>query len=280
MDLVAQFALDQSRRGLRPATITTRRRILWSLERSLDHPIETASLDEIERWLDSLKLSSRSRYTYLSTVAAFFEFACRHGAVLRNPTAGMGRPRLPRLVPRPAPAADVEYAIAHAEPMMKAWLCLAAYQGLRCYEIAHLRREDVLETHEPPLLVVADGKGGHQAVMTLNDQVELALREYGMRRSGYLFQTRDGNPYSPASVSRYAGKYLRSISVDATMHQLRHLFVSTVWARTKDMRVTQEMARHMDPKTTAGYSAFDKDEAQKVGRSLRLVQQQKLPLES
>lgn len=277
LDLLGKYALDQSRRGLRPATIVTRRRILWSLERWLPAPIEQASIDEIEQWLDSLRLCTRSRYTYLSAVASFFEFACRQGAVDKNPTAGMARPRLPRLVPRPAEAADVEHAIANAEPMMRAWLCLAAYQGLRCMEIARLRREDVLEGREPPLLVVVDGKGGHQAVLTLNDQAELALREFGMRRAGYLFLTRDDRPYTPGSVSRYAGRYLRSVGVDATMHQLRHLFVSTVWARTKDMRVTQEAARHQDPKTTAGYSAYDQDVSVRVLRSLRLVEQLTLP---
>jgi integrase/recombinase XerC len=277
---LGQFAQDQGRRGLRPATITTRRRILWSLERWLDHPIETVTADEIDRWLDSLKLSTRSRHTYLGAVASFFEFATRHGQVKRDPTTHMQRPRLPRLVPRPAPAVDVEYAISQAEPMMAAWLCLAAYQGLRCMEIAFLRREDVLETHEPPLLIVADGKGGHQAVLTLNDRVELALRDYGMPRSGYLFKTRDGHPYSPATVSRYAGKFLRDVSVDATMHQLRHLFVSTVWARSKDMRVTQEAARHADPKTTAGYAAYDKDETVRVVRGLKLVEEPRLPMDS
>lgn len=274
--VLAQFAQDQVRRGLRPATITTRRRILWSLERWLDGPLEHVTADQIEAWLDSRRLSSRSRYTYLSAVASFFEFAIRRGAVEKDPTKEIGRPRLPRLVPRPAAPEDVTYAIEQAEPMMAAWLSLATFQGLRCMEISKLRREDVQEHREPPLLVVSDGKGGRQDVMTLNAQVELALRDFGMPRHGFLFLTRDGTPYKPASVSRYIGKYLRGLGINATAHQLRHLFGTTMWQRTKDLRVTQETMRHADPRTTAGYTAYDRQEASRVVRGLRLGDERKL----
>lgn len=268
--MLVAYAKDQTRRGLRQSTITTRRRILWSLERWLDGPIEQTTGEQIEQWLDSLKLSARSRYTYLSATASFFEFVCRRGVRQDDPTRDIRRPRLSRLVPRPAAPEDVAYALSVAEPMMAAWLSLACYQGLRCFEIANLRREDVLDHRTPPLLVVADGKGGRQDVLTLNEQAELALRNYGMPRSGFFFLTRDGNPYKPASVSRYIGKFLRSIGVEATAHRLRHLFITSVWQETHDLRVTQETARHSDPRTTSGYAAYDKEVASQVVRGLRL----------
>lgn len=268
--MLVAFAQDQTRRGLRPATITTRRRILWSLERHLPGPIELATSDEIEKWLDSLRLSSRSRYTYLSATASFFEFIRRRGVRPDDPTRDILRPRLNRLIPRPMTPADAGYAIANADAMMAAWLSLCAYQGLRCFEIAQLRREDVLDNREPPLLVVADGKGGRQDILTLNQQVELALHHYGMPRNGFLFVTRDGLPYKPASVSRYICKHMAGLGIDGGAHRLRHLFISAVWSQTKDLRVTQEVARHSDPKTTSGYAAFDSDLAAKVVRGLRL----------
>lgn len=276
-DLLVAYARDQVRRGLRPATITTRRRILWSLER-LVSPIEQATSDQIDEWLDSLRLSDRSRYTYLSAVASFFEFAVRRGVVETNPTVTIPRPRLPRLVPRPASPADVEHAITSAEPMMRAWLCLAAYMGLRCMEIAKLRREDILEDRDPPLLVIADGKGGRQDVLTLNMQAELALRGHGLPRNGPVFVRGDGRPFTPATVSRYSGRFLRSVGINATMHQLRHLFGTTMWQRTKDLRVTQEALRHADPRTTAGYTAFDRELASKTIRNLRLNGERQLTL--
>ncbi len=267
---LSAFSADQQRRGLRPKTITTRRRILRSLEGWVPGPIEKATGDQIEAWLDSLRLSPRSRYTYLSAVASFFDFALRRGLAKEDPTRDILRPRLQRLVPRPAAAEDIAYAIASANPMMAAWLTLATFQGLRCFEIGQLRREDVLDNQEPPLIVIREGKGGRQDVLTLNQQVELALRNYGMPRSGYFFLNRDGHPFKPATVSRYISGYLRSLGIDATAHRLRHLFVTTVWAETHDLRVTQETARHADPKTTAGYAAFDQEVASRVVRSLHL----------
>lgn len=264
------FDRDQGRRGLRQATVSTRRVILRSLDRALSGEIENATATEIEEWLDGLKLSARSRYTYVSAAAAFFEFARRRGIRVDDPTRDILRPRLNRLVPRPAAPEDVAFAISAAGPMMAAWLSLAAYQGLRCFEIAVLRREDVLDSRTPPLLVVADGKGGRQDILTLNEQAELALRSHGMPRHGFFFLNRDGHPYKAASVSRYIAKHMRDHGIDATAHQLRHLFITAVWMATKDLRVTQETARHSDPRTTSGYAAYDKEAASRVVRSLRL----------
>lgn len=267
--LLAAFNGDQRRRGLRPATITTRRRILVSLEQAVPS-LEEATSEQIEAWLDGRNLSPRSRYTYLAACASFYEFLVRRGVRDDDPTADILRPRLNRLIPRPASPDDVAFAIASATPMMAAWLSLAAFQGLRCFEIAQVRVEDLLLDRDPPLLVIPDGKGGRQDILTLNEQAELALRAYGLPRTGYLFLTRDGNPYKAASVSRYIGKYLRSVGVDATAHRLRHLFITSVWTATKDLRVTQEMARHSDPRTTSGYAAYDSETASRVVRTLRL----------
>lgn len=266
--LLAAFAQDQARRGLSERTIANRRRVLYSLARAT--PIEQATSDDIERWLDSCRLSTRSRYTYLSSVAVWFAFLKRIGARADDPTVDITRPRLPRLIPRPAVGADVEYAIAHARPRMRAWLSLCAYQGFRCVEVARLRREDVLEAHDPPLLIVSNGKGRHQSVLPLNDQVELALREYGLNRHGELFVANHGRPFKPGTVSTYIANYLHSLAIDASAHQLRHLMGSTLWKQTKDLRLTQEMLRHADPRTTAGYCAYDQEEANRVVRTLRL----------
>lgn len=269
--LLVSFAEDQKKRGLRPATIVTRRGILRSLERAIAPvAVEDATTTDIETWLDTLKLSSRSRYTYLSAVSSFFDFARRQRKREDDPTKGVIWPRLNRLVPRPASPEDVAYAIHAADPMMAAWLSLGTFQGLRCFEIGRLRREDIIDNREPPLLVIPDGKGGRQDILTLNKEAELALHNFGFPRGGFFFLNRDGHPFKPATISRYIAGYLRGLGIEATAHQLRHLFVTSVWSATKDLRVTQEMARHADPRTTSGYAAFDQALASDVVRHLKL----------
>lgn len=269
-DALVAFDRDQRRRGLRDATIVSRRRVLRALETHLGGPLLDADQDEIESWVYGLRLSDRSRYTYIGAVASFFEFARRRGLREDDPTRDIVRPRLKRLLPRPASPDDIAYAIGAAEPKMAAWLSLGVFQGLRCFEIAQVRREDLLLDQTPPKLVIANGKGGRQDIMSLNEAAELALRNYGLPRSGFLFIARTGQPYRPASVSSAISRYLRSIGIDATAHRLRHLFITSVWEQTHDLRVTQETARHSSPTTTAGYAAHDKDVASKVVRSLRL----------
>lgn len=266
--LIGGFTIDQQRRALSDYTIDRRHRVL----RSFAAWIEPRSLNEAEQadvnvWLDSRPLGPRSRYTYLSTLAAFYDWLRRTYGV-PDPTADCARPRLPRLVPRPLSDRDLEHGIACAVPMMRAWLCLAAYQGLRCKEIAGLRREDVLDDRNPPLLVVADGKGHHQAVLPLNPLAEDALRRSGLPARGYVFRMANGRNYRPATVSSYISRYLREIGVEGSAHRARHSFGTAVWVASKDLLVTQQMLRHADPKTSAGYAAYDQELAVRVVRGL------------
>lgn len=254
------FRRDQQRRGLRVRTIIERDRVLDSLTRWADGvPILVLERDQIEEWLDSCKLSPRSRGNYLGGVHNFYVWAVAEGHRPHDPTARIRRPRMSRLVPRPIDDDSLEFALKVAPPRMKAWLSLAAYQGFRCSEIAHLRREDILDQRTPPVLLIHSGKGGHQAILPLNPAAIAALRAYGLPKRGYVFLSERGKPFDPRTVSIYGATYLRGLGIDATMHMARHSFGTAVWSMTKDMRVTQELLRHASPVTTAAYSAYDKE---------------------
>lgn len=270
------FVKDQRRRGLSETTIDRRRRVLRSLAAFIEprDPL-TVTHDEIQRWLDSLNLrSKRSRYMYLSTVASWCRFCVLEGLRVDDPTLHIQRPRLPRSRPRPVKDADLEMAIRIADPRMKAWLLLAAYEGFRCKEIATLQREDVLDDRDPPLLLVMEGKGDNQGVVPLHPDVEHALRVHGLPRTGHVFTMDDGRPYRPGTVSVYVSRYLHGLGIECSAHQLRHWFGTAVWSATKDLRVTQELLRHADPKTTAIYSQYDNELATKAVRSLGVKPQQ------
>jgi site-specific recombinase XerD len=254
----AGFRREQIRRGLSSRTITERDRALDLLSRRLeDVPLVAATRDDIDDFLDSRPISKRTRAVYLSHLHAFYAWALDEGHADADPTARIIRPRLPRMIPRPIPDDDLLHALRTAPPRMRAWLSLGAYEGLRCKEIAGVRREDVLDRHSPPLLRIWKGKGDHQAVLPLNPETLAALRLYGLPARGYVFTGPGGGPMKAKTVSAVGNRYLHSIGITATMHQLRHWFGTAVWAETKDMRVTQEMMRHASPATTAGYAAFD-----------------------
>jgi site-specific recombinase XerD len=255
--LRAGFRRDQIRRGLAARSIEERERVLNSFASWLGRPINEATTDDVNEWLDSRALTPRSRTNYLSALHCFYTWCVDEEHVSTDPTTRIRRPNLPRCVPRPINDDDLLYAISAAPPRMRAFLCLAAFNGFRCKEIASLRREDVMDRARTPLLRVSSGKGGHQAILPLNPAVVEALRLYGMPAKGFVFTKTDGTPLRPSSVSKVGNAYLHELGITATMHQLRHWFGTAVWALTKDMRVTQEMMRHSHPGTTAGYAAFD-----------------------
>lgn len=266
IDLRAGFRRDQIRRGLASRTIQERNKVLDYFTRTFeDVPLAERTREHIDEWLDHCKITARTRTGYLSALHMFYAWALDEGHVTVDPTVRIRRPILRRMVPRPISTDDLDHAIRSAPPRMRAWLCLAANEGFRCKEIALLRREDVLDRHDPPLLRVWKGKGDHQAILPLNPETLAALRCFGLPTRGYVFtRPTDALPLKPGSVSKLGSVYLHGLGIDATMHQLRHWFGTAIWALTKDVRVTQEMLRHSHPGTMAGYVAFDPQLAQQA----------------
>jgi integrase len=83
--------------------------------------------------------------------------------------------RLRQLLPRPAPDHVVRRILAIAPPQIRCRTLLGAFEGLRCQEMARLRREDVLETEG--LLRVVRGKGAYERIVPLHPDVWTGLGE-------------------------------------------------------------------------------------------------------
>lgn len=271
METFAGFALDQRRRGLAEGTIERRSRTLWSLYLHLGRDITTATPAEIEEWLDGLDLSADgSRYTYLSTLGMFYKWAVRAGVCEADPTADIPRPRVSQGFPRPVQDDDFERVLAQADRRMRCWLLLAFLAGLRCKEIAGLRREAIFDRRDPPFILVerAAAKGGHEAIVGLNPQVQSALYAYGLPARGFLFRKQSGGPYKPGTISTYINRHFRACDVDATAHQGRHTLGTRVYRATKDPIVTQRVLRHRSLRQVLVYAACDDDAPIEAVRSL------------
>lgn len=268
---LATFALTQRRRGLTKRTITDRDRILRRCERGIGKPLIEATAEDIELWLDSCRLGNRSRYSYLSHIRVYLAWAQKRGLVTTSQAADIIPPRLPRLLPRPMTYDDLAYALEQADQRMRVWLMLGAYQGLRAGEVAKLRREDVLEREDPPLLRVVQGKGNKDRVLPLNRQVESELRSYGLPATGFVFRLEDGRPIGPRTLSVYANRFLHELGIASTFHSLRHRFGSTVFRETKDIRVTQELLGHAALSSTMIYTEATVGDSAHVVRDLDIV---------
>jgi integrase/recombinase XerC len=138
---------------------------------------------------------------------------------------------------------------------------LAGWAGLRAIEIARLRRENVLDTWAPAVLLIADGatKGHGERLVPLSVFVLGELRPILPAR-GWVFLRFDGRPgpNTPATISHLANQHLHDCGIAATLHQLRHRFATQAYqAAGGDLRLVQELLGHTTPATTAGYAAYD-----------------------
>lgn len=258
--LVEAWNHDQRRRGLMASTITRRSDMVASFERWLGGPLKDATAGDVESFLDQRRtatgqpISARTRYTWLSCLGCFYQWAIRHGHSSNDPTAQIDRPKLRRTLPRPISDGDLARAIGASTGQERIWLLLAAYAGLRCAEIAGLHRDDVLD--DLAMLHII-GKGGKERMVPTHPAVADALAAWPTPRTNtVLFHRPHGGAWPAATLSRAASVHLHDLGIDATLHQLRHWFATRTLRACRDIRVVQELMGHASPTTTAIYTAF------------------------
>jgi site-specific recombinase XerD len=261
--LLSAHVLHMERRGNTRSSIDKRLIDLRALARWLEpSSLLVATRQDIEAFLDHRRtaagkpITGRTRYAWLSHFNAFYRWAMIEELTDHDPTLAIMRPKIRRNLPRPIADDDLAAAMATAPPQIRAMLALAAYQGLRCQEIAGLDREDVLDTRDPAVIVVVKGKGGHQRIVPLHPEALSALRCLPLPRSGALFTRTRGGRHTPVTVSQGIGRFFASQGIVANAHQLRHWFGTGIYAVTHDIRLTQELLGHQSPDTTAIYVAW------------------------
>lgn len=252
--------LDRLRaRGRSPRTIEGARGTLRRLTRWHGGPVLYLGPDDLDRWADDRAgaVDSNTLRGEISTVRGFYRWALAERLLEEDPTVRLEAPRLRRTLPRPIDTSRLQYAISTATQdgarAMLAMLCLAAYAGLRCCEIAALTWDDV---DRGSMTLLLRGKGGRERVVPLAPEVLAALDALGTPRRGPVIVRRDGRRgHNRAHViSHWTSRWLHGIGVEQTLHQLRHAFATACLESTHDLRVVQELLGHASPATTAVYT--------------------------
>ena len=260
--VVARHLVWCEERNLRPVYVSLRGLRLRAMERALGVPVETATEEQLAAWASGLvpRVAPGTRGDYLAHAREFFRWLVRERLRDDDPSIRLVRPRLRPGLPRPISDADLARAMVDAPDRIRPWLLLGALAGLRCCEIAALRREDVRDDLDPPAIHVVDGKGGRSRIVPLHPAIAAELAQLPAR--GWLFPHWDGPGHVNAhNITHGVTRYFRSRGITATMHQLRHHFGTALYRQTHDLRLTQELLRHTDPRTTAGYAAWSSDRA-------------------
>jgi len=237
MDLVTDFLVAQ--RGRRAAnTIAAYRSDLHRFARTVSGPVEGIAADDLETYLAAIPdVTKTTLARHQASLRALFAWAYRLERLAMNPMVRLEGIRGEDHLPRPLDAPDIARILA-AIPAIKLrdrlLFTLLRDTGIRVGEALSTRWEDVsLADGDEQVRVL--GKGGRERTVLLHaapDTVRL-LRRYkkGTARSGYLFQGDPqrgggGTPLDYSSV-RYAwSRYCAHAGVTATIHQLRHAFVT------------------------------------------------------
>jgi integrase/recombinase XerC len=220
-------------------------------------------------WALGLTIGLEARAVEISHVRQWFSWLHTSGRRTSDAAADLDRPKLPDPLPRPMEDEDLERARLSAEPEIRAWLTLAGYAGMRCCEIAALRRDDIRIGRQTVLHV--RGKGRRDRNVPASSLVIDELQRWGIARRLWIFPRRDGRagPRQPHNVSHLGNEWLSACGVDSTMHRARHRFATRLYEETRDIVLVQRLLGHASLSTTQRYVGWaDLDAVDAVERIL------------
>lgn len=263
------WAAKMRAEGLSEASITERVRAIGRCATFTGaDPLQLTEAD-IVAWLGSPTLSPGSRQKYFGSARAWSLYLLRAGIRQDDPTEWLKSPRVPRRQPRPVADEGFEAVLAsRIHKRTRVMIHLMAYQGLRRHEVAKFSGDDIDRLARTVSVV---GKGGVAAINPLHPVI--AADAETMPRHGWWFPSyRDPAEHVRAqSVGEVVAKAMRRAGVDATGHQLRHWYGTTLLGSGVDVRIVQELMRHASLNTTALYTKVHLDQQRDGLSKLRPV---------
>lgn len=191
-----------------------------------------------------------SRATYYQHVRSYARFCAAMGTVVTF-ADHLPEVKFPRGVPRPIDAGELSAALAQAGRGPAMMMRLAALAGLRVSEIARVDGCDV----GTDLRVT--GKGGRVDMIPLHPAIRAHAGDFPA--DGPWFTTPGGRPMTRWWVWRMITDALRVVGSQATPHQLRHYFATSLLEAGNDLRTVQELMRHASLATTQIYTQVTDD---------------------
>lgn len=250
--MIEQFSRHQRFRGFSAATVDRRAKTLGQFAQFVAPvPLDTATRAQIEEFLGT-KATAATRHAYRSDLRCFYRWAADRDLIVADPSTRVEPVKVPKRLPRPIDG-DIAALLGDGPLRIRRMVGLALFAGLRCHEIAQLDGGDVRLDVDPAMIVVRNGKGGHDRTVPVHPSLAALLDGIG---PGPMFAVA-GRPVHASSVSRSIARHLARCGVDATAHQLRHTF-GTELARTShgDMVLTAALMGHASMTTTMGYVAL------------------------
>jgi site-specific recombinase XerD len=254
-----------------PRTVDAYRRDLASLAASREGAVGDVTVEELERWIASMRAQGLAPSTLARRVSAarsYFRHLCLIGARSDNPAAAIQLPRRGRRLPRALSPGEVERLIDAATGTSprslrdRALVELMYGAGLRVSEAVGLDKgAPDLEAR----IVRVVGKGAKERLVPLGRPAAEALRRYlalgrphlDRRYRPDLFLNARGGPLTRAGAFLILRKLAERAGLEPERihpHLLRHSFATHLLEGGADLRSVQDMLGHADLGTTERYT--------------------------
>jgi site-specific recombinase XerD len=220
--------------------------------------------------LDRRGQAGATRARKLAAIKSFFTYLEDAGIIDRNPAKGIARPkqdvRQPRVLTEQEYEALRQACNGHVRDA--ALMELFLQTGLRLSEVASLTRGDLqlpIKPNEGCIgAVTVTGKGRKRRTVSLNSKACEALRAYLDGRlaakSSRLFLSKGGGGLTSRAIQRTIKKYMSKAGItDASVHTLRHTFVTHMVRKGTNLRVVQEALGHTSLQTTSVYVSLARE---------------------
>jgi integrase len=248
-------------KGRMDNTITARLQAVARCQSIIGSPVIAATEADLMTWRAGMTdLADITVIQAMSHIRCYLNWAVKNGYRPDNPAADIPVPPMPDYEPRPISYEDLLTAVEGAPPRIRLWLVLASLAGMRCIEIALLRRSCVRHHDTPPRVIIRKDatKGKRKGrIIFLHPDAVRELDDYGMPVGAWMFPAlirRDG-PVTAHTVSNLGNAYLHDrCGISDTMHSLRHFYGTELLDATGNLRLVQDQMGHADPETTALYT--------------------------
>jgi len=233
--------------------------VIW-----LDVPLEAASPDKIDMYIDYLlrkRMNPASINLYLAIIRVFYGYLKYEEKVdLINPVNRNRRLRVPRPLPRSLRDQEVEklFRVIKSKRDM-AMFKLMLRCGLRVEEVSHLTLGAIdLKRRR---IMVLQGKGGKDRVVYISQDAHEALTAYLKLRSRYRAKsvflvekgTYKGQAISVRGIQKRMEYYAKKTRIDVSCHRLRHTMATQLLNAEAEVETIQDLLGHNWITTTQRY---------------------------
>jgi site-specific recombinase XerD len=236
--------------------------------------INTADIRAYLASYEKIKMSSIGNK--LSTLKSFFGWLVKEEVLLRDPTAKVKLPKIPKRLPKGLTIEELETVRESCTTLRQRALIEVFYStGCRLSELGNMNKNDInLQTMSARVI----GKGNKERVVYLSIKALHHLKKYLKSRTDdndALFVI-SKNPYrrmGPRAIQREIDAIEKAANINKKLHPhvMRHTFANLSMDVGIELADLQHLMGHSNPSTTLVYASVSEERKQQAFKKYHVM---------